>query len=322
MVASKNKIVTILKNDNAIIILVLIAVLSSFLVEGMTQQFDTVILESSIYGILAVGLGVVLVTGNIDLSIGFQAAICAIVTVVIFNATNGNIFITCIAALAAGILMGLFNAFTVVTLGITPLIATIAANFIYQGVVYYFTKDGAFYPTGDLRKALQEALYKNQFLDTKALSVIVLIFLAILIILFFFMKKTRSGISLYITGDNSEAGALAGINIDRAKVLAYLVCGVCCAIGGLFMASRSGAAIYSQGEGKNVLAISACVIGGVKMSGGKGTMINVLIGILIMRFISTVMNQMLIPTAWVDFISGILLVVILIIDKFTATKKV
>ena len=109
--------------------------------------------------------------------------------------------------------------------------------------------------------------------------------------------------------------------VDHAKVLAYLICGLCCAIGGLFMASRSGAAIYSQGEGKNVLAISACVIGGVKMAGGKGTMVNVLIGILIMRFISTAMNQMLIPTAWVDFVSGALLVIILIIDKFTAIKK-
>lgn len=321
MVTSRRKIISFLKNDNAILILVLMALLSSFLVDGMTRQFDTIILEASIYGILAIGLSVVLVTGNIDLSIGFQAATCSIVTVFVFNMTNGSFPITCAAALAAGALMGLFNAFTVVKLGITPLIATIAANYIYQGIVYYFTRSGAFYPDGELRKELQNVLYNNRLFDMRALSVTVLIFAAILIVLFIFMKRTRTGISLYITGDNSEAGALAGVSITRARILAYLICGLCCAIGGLFMASRSGAAIYSQGEGKNVLAISACVIGGVKMAGGKGTMVNVLIGILIMRFISTAMNQMLIPTAWVDFVSGALLVVILIIDKFTAVKK-
>ena len=321
MLASRNKVINFLKNDNAIIILVLMAILSSFFVDGMTRQFDTVILEASIYGILAVGLGVVLVTGNIDLSIGFQAATCSIVTVSVFNMTNGNFLFACVATLVAGAAMGLFNAFTVVKLGITPLIATIAANYIYQGIVYYFTRSGAFYPDGDLRKTLQNVLYNNQLFDMRALSVTVLIFVAALIVLYIFMKRTRTGISLYITGDNSVAGALAGISVDHAKVLAYLICGLCCAIGGLFMASRSGAAIYSQGEGKNVLAISACVIGGVKMAGGKGTMVNVLIGILIMRFISTAMNQMLIPTAWVDFVSGALLVIILIIDKFTAIKK-
>ncbi len=318
---SKNKFVSFIKNDNAIVILVLLVILSSFFVDGMTKQFDTVILEASIYGILAIGLGVVLVTGNIDLSIGFQAATCSIVTVSVYNLTNGNILLTCLAVIVAGAIMGLFNAFIVVKLGINPLIATIAANYIYQGIVYYFTRNGAYYPEGDLRKGLQNVLYNNKLFDVKALGITVLIFAAILIILYFLMKKTKTGVSLYITGDNSEAGALAGVNINRAKALAYLVSGLCCAVGGLFMASRSGAAIYSQGEGKNVLAISACVIGGVKMAGGKGTMLNVLIGILIMRLISTMMNQMLIPTAWVDFVSGALLVAILIIDKFTAVKK-
>lgn len=133
MLASRNKVINFLKNDNAIIILVLMAILSSFFVDGMTRQFDTVILEASIYGILAVGLGVVLVTGNIDLSIGFQAATCSIVTVSVFNMTNGNFLFACVATLVAGAAMGLFNAFTVVKLGITPLIATIAATTSTKG---------------------------------------------------------------------------------------------------------------------------------------------------------------------------------------------
>ncbi len=109
MLASRNKVINFLKNDNAIIILVLMAILSSFFVDGMTRQFDTVILEASIYGILAVGLGVVLVTGNIDLSIGFQAATCSIVTVSVFNMTNGNFLFACVATLVAGAARGLLS---------------------------------------------------------------------------------------------------------------------------------------------------------------------------------------------------------------------
>ena len=314
-------LVDFIKNQNAIIILVLLVVFSSLFVQGMTRQFSAVLVESSIYGVIAIGLSVVLISGNMDLSVGFQAAICAILTVAAYDMTNGSLAVALVLAILAGAVMGAINAFTVVKLGISPLIATIASNYIFQGVVYYFTRNGAYYPEGDLRRSLRNALAENQLFGIEALTVTVLIFIALLIVLYFFMKKTRTGVSFYIVGDNAEAGRLAGININKTKTIAYIICGVCCGIAGVFLASRSGAAIYSQGEGKNIFAISACVIGGVKMAGGKGTMVNVLLGVLIMRLISTIMNQMLIPTAWVDFISGALLVVILIIDKFTAVKK-
>lgn len=323
---SRNKIrkaraVEAIKDQSAVVILCLLILLSSFFVQGMVGQLDTVLVEASIYGVLAIGLSLVLVTGSIDLSVGFQAAICSIVTVTVYNKTGGLLSVSILLAIIVGALMGAFNAFTVVKLGITPLIATIASNYIFQGVVYYFTHNGAYYPEGDLRKALKNVLAENRLFDVKALTVTVLIFVALLILLYFLMRKTRVGVSFHIVGDNAEAGQLAGIDTNKIKTIAYILCGACCGLAGVFLASRSGAAIYTQGEGKNIFAISACVIGGIKMAGGKGTMVNVLIGVLIMRFISTVMNQMLIPTAWVDFVSGMLLVVILIVDKFTTAKK-
>jgi ribose transport system permease protein len=126
---------------------------------------------------------------------------------------------------------------------------------------------------------------------------------------------------MYIAGDNPEAGALAGIDIARTNMIAYTVCGVCCAVAGVFMASSSGAAIYTQGEGRDIFAISACVIGGIRMAGGKGTIVNVLLGVLIMRMISTGMNLMLIPSSWVNFVSGALLIAVLVVDRITAVKK-
>lgn len=317
----KSKYLKLLKDYNAIVILLVLAIIATFFVGGFSRNIDRVITEASMYGMIAVGLALVMVTGNIDLSIGFQAACAAVMSVLVYNVTGGNLMLTILVALITGAITGFINGFTVVKLGISPLIATIATNYIYKGFVYFFTKDGAIYPEGDLRKAFQNALAKKTLFDVDVLAYTVIIALVVLLILYFVMRKTRFGVSMYIAGDNAEAGQFAGIDIKQSVWVTYVLCGLCCALAGVFLASNSGSAIYSQGEGRDVFAISACVIGGIKMAGGKGTMVNVLLGILIMRVISTAMDMMLIPAAWVDFVSGTLLILILILDRFTAVKK-
>ena len=317
----KSKYLKLLKDYNAIVIFLLLAIIATFFVDGFSKNIDRVIVEASLYGMIACGLGLVMVTGNIDLSVGFQAACAAVIAVLVYNATGGSLALAAIFAVLTGIVTGLINGITVVKLGISPLIATIATNYIFKGFVYFFTKDGAIYPDGELRRQFQTALSKNTLFDIDVLALPVLIVLVVLVILYFVMRKTRFGVSLYIAGDNAEAGLFAGIDIKKSVMITYVLCGVCCALAGLFLASNAGSAIYSQGEGRDVFAISACIIGGIKMAGGKGTMVNLLLGILIMRVISTAMDMMLIPASWVDFVSGALLIVILIIDRFTAAKK-
>ena len=306
-----------LLNYNSAVILVVLLIIGSFFISRFTRNFSTIVFESSLYGCIAIGLALVMITGNIDLSVGFQAATSAVLVVLVINAT-GSVLVGVIAALAAGLIMGAINGFVVTKLGISPLIATIATNYIYKGIVYYFTKDGSIYPADDLRNALRNNIARLQFGGSRFLALTVIIFVVILIVLAFVMRKTAFGNHLYIAGDNAEAGKLAGINTDRTAFFAYVLCGFLCGLAGVFLASNQGAAIYTLGEGRDVFAISACVIGGIKMAGGKGTMLNVLIGVLIMRMISTAMNLLLIPAAWVDFVSGLLLIVVLIIDRVTS----
>ena len=307
-------------NYNSVAIFLLLLIAGSFVVNRFSRNYSTILVEASVYGLIAIGLALVMITGNIDLSVGFQAATGAVLVVLIINAT-GSLALAIIVALVAGVLMGCINGFSVTKLGISPLIATIATNYIFKGVVYYFTKDGSIYPESELRSQLKGSLAGQTFFGMKFLTLTVVLVAVILIALTFILRKTRFGNSLYIAGDNAEAGKLAGINIGRATFLTYAICGLLCALAGVFMASNQGAAIYTMGEGRDVFAVSACVIGGIKMSGGKGTMLNVLMGILIMRMISTAMNLLLLPAAWVDFVSGMLLIVVLIIDRFTSQKK-
>ncbi|MGI5935410.1 MAG: ABC transporter permease [Oscillospiraceae bacterium] len=319
MSPTAKKMKQLLFSYNSVLIFVLLLIIGSFFVNKFTRNYSTIIFESSIYGFIAIGLALVMITGNIDLSVGFQAATAAVVVILTCNAT-GSLVAAVIAALVCGALMGALNGIAVTSFGINPLIATIASNYIYKGVVYFFTKDGSIYPEGELRAALKNSIAKLSFFDTKVLTLTVIIFVVILALLYFIMRKTNFGNNLYITGDNAEAGKLAGINVKRVSFLAYVLCGISCGVAGLFLASNQGAAIYTLGEGRDVFAISACVIGGIKMAGGKGTMLNVLLGILIMRMISTAMNLLLIPSAWVDFVSGVLLIVVLFIDKLTSVK--
>lgn len=317
-----------LLDNNSVIILMLLLIVCFTVVDGFSRGFYNVLVDTSLYGMVAVGLSFVLITGNIDLSIGFQMGVAAVVSVVSFSgvldATGSAalaLIVSIIASMACGAVTGAINGVIITRIGISPLIATIATNYIYKGVVFYTTNASTLTPTAADTGKVFKYLGTEKLFGLKWLVPALVAFILILLIVAFLMRKTRFGNSVYVAGDNPEAGEYAGINIRRTTLLAYIICGVCCAVAGVFMASKNGGAFYALGDGREVFAISACVIGGVKMVGGKGTMFNVVLGILIMRIISTMMNVLILPTAWVNFISGALLIVVLLIDRVTTIKK-
>ena len=124
-----------------------------------------------------------------------------------------------------------------------------------------------------------------------------------------------------MVGDNAEAAAYAGISVQKTVWATYVLCGLLSAVCGFIMVSNAGFAIYTQGNSLATLTISCCVIGGIKMSGGKGTAIHVLLGVLIMRVISQMMTALFLSQAWVNLITGALLIVVLIIDRLTSNKE-
>ena len=143
----------------------------------------------------------------------------------------------------------------------------------------------------------------------------------LVVLVFLWMYKTRFGNRLHVVGDNPEAASFAGISVPRTVWATYVLCGVLAAVTGFFMVSNAGYAVYNQGNSLSTLPISCCVIGGIKMAGGKGTAVHILLGVLIMRVISQMMAAKFLGTEWVNMITGILLIVVLIIDRFTSTKN-
>ena len=312
-----------LRNNNSILILVALLLFGFAVVDGFTTSFYNVILYSAEFGLCALGLGLVMITGNIDLSVGFLAASCGVTLVSVFNLVYGSvgaigaIVIGAIAAIIVGALLGAFNGFIITQIGISPLIATIATNYIYQGIVYNFAQT-SYAPTD---KTALQLIAKYKIFGIKWLTPMVLIFVAFIILVALWMYMTKFGNRLHVVGDNPEAGEFAGISVKKTVWVTFILCGIFCGMTGILMVCFNGAAIYTQGTALSTFPISCCVIGGVKMSGGKGTAIHIMIGVLIMRCISTIMSTMFLPTAWVNLITGLVLVAVLMVDRFTSKKS-
>ena len=312
------------KDNNSVLILAILLFIAFIFIDGFSNGFYNVILYSAEFGVCCLGLSLVMITGNIDLSVGYIAAFAGVMLVICFNAVfaaTGNalaaVAVGIVGAIAVGTLFGLFNGFIVTKVGISPLIATIATNYIYQGLVFNFAKT-SFAPDD---KELLQTIAKAKIFDLKWLTPMVIIFVLLIVLAFFWMHKTRFGNRLHVVGDNPEAAEYAGISVSRTVWVTYILCGLMAGITGIMLVSFNGAAIYTQGSTLATFPISCCVIGGIKMSGGKGTAVHVLLGVLIMRTISTMMSAMYWSSARVNLVTGLLLVIVLIIDRFTSAKS-
>ncbi len=313
-----------LRDNNSVLILLLLLIVAFTLVDGFSTSFYQAILTAAEYGLVALGLGIVMMTGNIDLSLGYLAASCGVTMVTAFNAVytaSGSailaLLVGILAALVLGGLLGAFNGFIITKIGISPLIATIATNYIFDGYVLQFAKSN-YAPS---ESTAVKAIGTTKLFGIKWLTPMVIILAVFIVVAALWMYKTRFGNSIKLVGDNPEAAKFAGVNPGRVVFVAYVIAGVLAGICGFLMVSYTGSAIYTQGVALSTLPISCCVIGGIKMTGGKGTAVHILLGILIMRVISQIMSALYLNTAMVNLVTGILLIVILLVDHFTTVKK-
>ena len=314
-----------IKDNNAVLILTLVLLIAFLFVDGYKNSFYNVLRYTAMYGPVCLGLGIVMITGNIDLSAGFQAGFAGVTSVLGFNAAyqaSGDPAFSLLAgiliAIATGAVTGAINGLVIAKIGVPSLIATIASNYAFQGLVFYYAKS-SFSPED---AAIVKLAAQTSIGGMKWLTPTLIIFVVIAAALFLWMYKTRFGSSIYVVGDNPEAAAFAGISVKNTVWIAYILCGILASVSGFFMVSNAGYAIYTQGNSLATLTISCCVIGGIKMAGGKGTMLHVVLGVLIMRAISQIMASLVLSASMVNLITGILLIVVLIIDRFTSNKTV
>ena len=293
------------KDYSIIYILLVLIILLSFSSKYFltSDNMINVIRQASIFGILAAGEFFIIISGMIDLSIGSTAALAGIVFTIIYKAGGlASMPVAIIGGLIVGIMVGFINGFLTSRLRIVPFIATLGTMLAVRGVDYMIT--GAF-PIIDLAKGFD--FMGRGFLLGIPFPVIVM--LAVYLIIIIFSEKKKTGRFFYAIGGNEEASHLSGINVKNIKLLAYVVCGLMAAIGGIILMSRLGSGQPNAAISYEFQAIIAVVLGGVSFSGGKGKALNVLFGTLFVAMLVNGMTLINIDSFTQQVIQGVVFIV-------------
>jgi ribose/xylose/arabinose/galactoside ABC-type transport system permease subunit len=273
------------------------------------------ILAQSSYVIIAgVGLSFIIISGGIDLSIGYQmslSGVIAAIAVVNMGFSTGTGILIC---LLVGLLLGLFNGILCTKLNVNPLIITLSAAMMYQGVSYMISKSNTIigFPKSFL------------FIGQGYIGVVpfpVILATIIVLIAIFVLKKTYFGRYIYAIGGNEEAAKLSGINTDKMKIILFGICGVCSAIAAIVLMSRSGAANSSIGPGTEFTALSGCLLGGIALNGGEGTITGMVVGAFIISILANGMQLMYLGVYPQYIAKGVVLIAAMAFDVYQKNRK-
>ncbi|HHS9992471.1 Autoinducer 2 (AI-2) ABC transport system [Klebsiella pneumoniae] len=270
------------------------------------QTLAMIFASSQILCLLALGATLVMLTRNIDVSVGSTVGLCAIAVGVALN--NGYGLATAIAfALAIGALAGAFNGLLVVGLRIPAIVATLGTLGLYRGVMLLWTGGKWIEGLPDSLKSLSEPA----FIGVSPLGWLVL---ALLLVGGWLLSRTAFGRDFYAVGDNLAAARQLGVAVNRTRMLAFTLNGMLAACAGIVFAAQIGFVPNQTGSGLEMKAIAACVLGGISLLGGTGTLLGAFLGAFFLTQIDTVLVLFRLPAWWNDFIAGLVLLGVLVLD--------
>lgn len=265
-------------------------------------------LAISMSGIVACGMLFCLAAGEIDLSVASVIACAGVVTAVAINVTQ-SVTIGVLAGLGLGVAIGLINGFVVAKLKINSLITTLATMQIARGLGYIISDGKA---VGITKEEFFEIGYQDLF----GIPLPIVFTIICLAIFGFLLSKTTYGRNTLAIGGNQEASRLAGINVDRTKLIIFVVSGFVSALAGVILAARMTSGQPMTSVGFELTAISACVLGGVSLTGGVGKISFVIAGVLILGTIENAMNLLNISPFAQYVVRGLILMIAVIFDKY------
>jgi ribose transport system permease protein len=289
----------------------------------MTQDNIIGILQSTtVIGVLAIASTFIIITSGIDLSVGVLMTFCAVMAGVFMVNLGLPMPLGIVLAVAMGALTGCVSGLIITKLKVPPFIATLGMMMLLKGLSLLITQTRPIYfndvegfdlislgsVLGDLWPALP---IPNG----------VLILFLVALISAVILNKTALGRYTFALGSNEEAVRLSGVNVDRWKVIIYTFAGGICSISGLLIASRLNSAQPALGQGYELDAIAAVVIGGTSLSGGVGTILGTLIGAFIMSVLINGLRIMSVAQEWQMVLTGLIIILAVYTDNLRRNKK-
>lgn len=263
--------------------------------------------SSVIYTLVALGIAFVIITGEIDVSVGAVLGMTATLSGTLIR--DGNTIGGLILALSFGSIIGLINGIGITIFKIPSIIMTLGTNGIVRGLIYVYT-DGKWVENIPLEfKALSQNKIFGELTWFYFLTLVAIFFAHLL------LTKTRHGRWFVAVGDNAGGATLLGISVKKTKTIAFVISSLFATLGGILYVSRVGFITPIAGSGYEMKVIAACVLGGISLSGGVGTVWGAAIGSIIMASISRILVFLGLPSDYDNTITGILLIAIVVSDS-------
>ncbi|WP_394155852.1 L-arabinose ABC transporter permease AraH [Loktanella salsilacus] len=295
-----------------VIFVIAFALVSIFVPNFLSERNMLGLLQSVVtVGVVACTMMFCLAARDFDLSVGSTVAFAGMVAVMASNA-SGSIPLGVLAALCSGALVGLFNGLVIAKFNINALITTLATMQIVRGMAL-IASDGRAVGIND-PGFFNIALSKFLGIPTP-----IWVLAALFVIFGFVLNRTVFGKNTLAVGGNPEASRLAGVKVDRTRIYIFTIQGLVCGIAGILLASRITSGQPNAAVGLELSVISACVLGGVSLAGGRATMTGVMIGVMIMGIAENAMNLLNIPAFYQYIVRGMILLLAVLLDNLRSS---
>jgi ribose/xylose/arabinose/galactoside ABC-type transport system permease subunit/ABC-type multidrug transport system ATPase subunit len=252
-------------------------------------------------GLVSIGQTLIILAGGIDLSVSSVITLAALFGAGLIQGRVEMILPAVLLCLGIGVLFGLINGYLWGYLGVEPFIVTLGTFSIGRGIALVYARG----PVGWVPPLYQQFAYA----DIGPVPFAAIFFFAVFIAGFLMLKKTTLGRRIYAVGGNPEAARLSGIPVRRVRLLAFVLCGLTAAVTGLYMASRMGSGDPNIGPGFELDSITAVVVGGTALGGGRGGLIGTLGGVLLVATLSNLLNLMNVDNWYQQVIKGLILLI-------------
>ena len=280
------------------------------------KNFNEILLNISILAIVALAQTIVILTKGIDLSVSSTIGLVAMmVAFVVKENPEMSIILTVVLGMALGAVLGMFNSIIIAYGNVPPIIATLGTLSIYRGLVFYYSQ-GTWINSFEL-PAKFKLLSKGTPLGLPNMVVIAIL---VAVVVYYFLKYTRTGRDIFAVGSNPDAAQFAGIRKQRIIFIVYVISGMLAGLAAVLWASRYESAQTNTALGFELQTVAAAVVGGVSISGGVGTVPGVLLGALLLGVIQNSLTLIRISPFWQLAAQGLLILIAVISDKWILTR--
>ena len=281
------------------------------------SNFTNIISQYSHYGILAAGVCFAILIGGIDISLGSVLAFAGVIAAMIVS-SGASVVLAILAALVIGALAGCFNGVFIAHFKLQPMIVTLATMSIFRGACMVVTNAKPVscgkLPGSEIFKAIgQKSLFG-------VVPYTILLLALVYVVTFYILNMTSYGRHVYAVGGNEDAARLSGINVESTKIIAHTICGLFAGIAGIVVTARGATAQPTAGDGYEMDAIAAAVIGGISLRGGEGQVLFTIAGTIIIGMLNNILNLLNVASHYQPIIKGAVILFAVLLDSRSRKK--